>query len=96
MSYRLLPNGDATIVRADLYSIIAIAYGLERMRLATTLPVTPRWRPLLGSIFDIDGRGGDGTAQEKIKTLLIERFGLRTHTEVCGRTPKFDRCPSMR
>ena len=61
-----------------------MAHGIDTMRAFALekLPPDSRWHEMFGKTFDIEGKGGTGTAREKLKTLLVERFGLKSHLEI--------------
>lgn len=81
-SFDLSPS--VRFVNIPLSMIISVAY-VENLREA----LTQQYRfdfskvnaELLRTTFDIDTRGA-GNQREMLRTLLQERFGLRTHTEV--------------
>jgi uncharacterized protein (TIGR03435 family) len=81
---RITPQGDVSFQRISLRWLIAQAYGIEFFLVPTTqrLLEDPRWASVLGRLFDIEGKGGQGTVEEKLQALLRERFGLRVHWDI--------------
>jgi uncharacterized protein (TIGR03435 family) len=78
----LSPEGDVRFTRADLVTLIAGVFGIER-DLFNRLDFGGRkFFEVFNTHFDIEGKGGSGTSQERLHTLLVERFGLKTHKEV--------------
>ena len=70
--------GLATFENVDLFSLVTMAYGLQRYQLSG-----PEW---LGSArFEINARLAPGTTREQyrqmLQSLLAERFQLTTHSE---------------
>lgn len=79
----IFPHGDVRITNADLFSIILQAHGIDLGDAGWGLDFERFRTPdsILGKKFDIEGKGGSGDGREKLRTLLVERFGLKTHME---------------
>ena len=79
-SMRVSPEGDLTLIRIPMYSMIAQAYDISAS-VNNSLPMDKRWAPLLTQLFDLQGKGGTGSVADRLRTLLEDRFGLRAHWE---------------
>jgi uncharacterized protein (TIGR03435 family) len=77
----IFPHGDVRITNADLYTIILEAFGIDDARSSFEVQRRLRTDDQIGAKFDIEGKGGTGDGRNKLRTLLVERFGLKTHTE---------------
>lgn len=80
-SFRTLPNG-IVIQNADLLSIILWAHDIDAAGASSQVDYSKfsGKESILGRRFDIEARGM-GDMKAMLRTLLAERFGLRTHVE---------------
>ena len=79
--WALSPSGEVRFNSIPLHRIIAVAYGVPlnvaRVKFVGGSP------KILASSFTVHAKGSPGNDQlEMLRTLLAERFQLRTHTEI--------------
>ncbi len=74
----LQPSGRVFAINVPLRDLIAVAYGLRDNQLILS-------SPLADARFDVEARAGEKTTREQaiamLRTLLSERFSLKTHGE---------------
>lgn len=81
-AFQLTPNGRFTATNTSLRALILRAYGLHDSQLIGA----PDW--IAAERFDVDARvdpapaGGPNALLPLVRTLLIERFRLKTHDEM--------------
>lgn len=81
-AFQLTPNGRFTATNTSLQALILRAYGLHDSQLIGA----PDW--IAAERFDVDARvdpvpaGGPNALLPLVRTLLIERFRLKTHDEM--------------
>jgi len=78
---RVNPDGSVRFSGQELIFILAIAYEVDASSVDQRF-IAGAQRRFLSERFDIEAKGGEGPVTEKLKTLLVERFQLRTHMEV--------------
>jgi uncharacterized protein (TIGR03435 family) len=74
----LQPSGRVFAINLSLRELIRVAYGLRDNQLIVS-------SPLAEASFDLEARAGAGTTRDQavlmLRTMLAERFNLKTHTE---------------
>lgn len=65
--------------RESLFNLISFAYGIPEAEARPRIDYSTVGTSVLRRRFDIDARG-QGDTRAMLRTLLAERFGLRTHT----------------
>jgi uncharacterized protein (TIGR03435 family) len=84
--WRFPPSGFSA--NEDLYWIIAAALEVEPRLTAIKIVSPPdQLKRILATRFEIEAKG-EGNQRAMLRTLLAERFGLRTHSEI-RQTPMY-------
>ena len=75
------PSGGFTAQGVDLYTLVVTAFEIPLPLMKVKLVWPPEaLKRILTTRFDIQAKG-QGDQRALLRTLLVERFGLRSHTE---------------